>query len=202
MILEKLLQGLLGGLDESAERSGIRNCELGEALAVHLDAGLLQAVHEAGIVHAVGLDSGGDTSDPQAAEISLLLLTADVGINAGLLDGLLGHLEMGGLGAPVGLRKLQGLISSLARHHRAFYSCHLLNPPIRLFVRDHLFDALDIGDIRVGRASQATAALGVLLGEDMALERVRSLDLTGLGEIESLLRTAVGFEFRHDSSPL
>ena len=50
MILEKRLLGLLGGLDESAERSGIRDRELGEALAVHLDAGLLQAVHEAGIV--------------------------------------------------------------------------------------------------------------------------------------------------------
>ena len=41
VILEKLLQGLLGGLDESAERSGIRDRELGEALAVHLDACLL-----------------------------------------------------------------------------------------------------------------------------------------------------------------
>ena len=79
----------------------------------------------------------------------------------------------------------------------AFYSCHLLNPPIRLFVRDHLFDALDIGDIRVGRASQATAALGVLLGEDVALESLGALDLAGLGEIESLLRATVRFQFGH-----
>ncbi len=78
-----------------------------------------------GIVDAVGLDSGGDTSDPQAAEISLLQLAANICINAGLLDGLLGHFEVGGLGTPVGLCQLQGLISSLARHHRAFYSCHL-----------------------------------------------------------------------------
>ena len=70
-------------------------------------------------------------------------------------------------------------------------------PPIRLLVRDHLFDGFRVGDIRVGRASQTTAALGVLLGEDMALESVRSLDLTGLGEIESLFCTAVGLQFRH-----
>mgnify|MGYP000829315112 CR=1 FL=1 len=52
------LKRLLGGLDEGLERGGIGDSQLGDGLAVHLDASLLQAVHEAGIVHAVGLDSG------------------------------------------------------------------------------------------------------------------------------------------------
>ena len=37
--------------------------------------------------------------------------------------------------------------------------------------------------------------------EDMALEGVRSLDLTGLGQIESFLCAAMGFQLRHSGSP-
>ena len=53
----------------------------------------LQAVHEGGIVHAVGLDSGGDTGDPQLTEVPLLQSAADVSVGQGLHDLLVGHLE-------------------------------------------------------------------------------------------------------------
>ena len=41
-----------------------------------------------------------------------------------------------------------------------------------------------------------TGPLGGLLGEDVALVSVSSLNLTGLGQVESLLGTAVGFQLR------
>ena len=69
-----LLDRVLCQIAESGEGGGIVNRSLGEHLAVHVQAGDLQAVHKAGIVHAVGLAAGGDTGDPELTEVSLLLL--------------------------------------------------------------------------------------------------------------------------------
>ena len=181
------------------------NRGLGEHLAVHVDTGELQTVHEGGVVHAVGLAAGADAGDPQLAEVSLLLLAADVSVTAGLHDLLVGHLEVLGLGAPVALGETEDLISVLARHHRAFDSCHVWlssysyreQTSLGLFVGNHFLDGGVVGLVSVGGAAQTTAALGVLLGEDMALVGVGALDLAGLGEIESLLRTAVRFQLGH-----
>ena len=79
-------------------------------------------------------------------------------------------------------------------------------PPISndirlLFVGDHLADGGLIGAVGISAAAQATTALGVLLGEDVALESVRSLDLAGLRQIEALLGAAVGLQFRHNITP-
>ena len=43
-----------------------------------------------------------------------------------LHDLLVGHLEVAGFVAPVALGELEGLVSSLARHHRAFNTCHIV----------------------------------------------------------------------------
>ena len=50
---------------------------LGQHLAVHVDAGELQAVHEGGVVHAVCLACRADTGDPQLTEVAFFLLAAD-----------------------------------------------------------------------------------------------------------------------------
>ena len=118
------VQSSLGLIDNSGKRGVVLDRHLGQALAVHLDTGLLHTVHEGGVVHAVGSDSSADTGDPQAAVVTLLLLAADESVIAGLHDLLLGHLEVLGLGTPVALCQLQGSVSSLARHHRAFHSSH------------------------------------------------------------------------------
>ena len=113
------------GKDDKVVGFEERGRSLGEHLAIHLDRGELQAVHEGGIVHAVGLAAGADTGDPKLTELALLLLAADVSIAQGLHDRLIGHLEVLGLAAPVTLGHAEDLISSLARHHRAFNSSHL-----------------------------------------------------------------------------
>ena len=47
---------------------------------------------------------------------------------------LVGHLEVLALGAPIALRQLQHAVSSFARHHRAFDSSHLCQPPISVVI--------------------------------------------------------------------
>ena len=127
-VLSKLynLQSSLGLLHQSGESSLVGDSDLSQDLAVQVDLSALQTVHEAGVVDAHGSNSSGNTSDPQLTEFSLLQLTANIGVSAGLHNSLLGHLEVGGLGAPVGLCQLQNFISSLARHHCAFNSCHFV----------------------------------------------------------------------------
>ena len=73
--MQELLQSLLGGLDQSVEAGGIVDSHFRQHLAVQLDASLLQAVHEAGVVHALSANSVVDAGDPQVAELTLLLLT-------------------------------------------------------------------------------------------------------------------------------
>ena len=124
--MNKLVQSSLSLFNQSTESGSVLDSQLGQALAVPLDASLLHTVHEGGVVQAVGSDSSADTGDPQAAEVTLLLLTASESIVAGLDVLLLSHLKVLGLGTPVALGQLQGSISSLARHHRAFNSCHFL----------------------------------------------------------------------------
>ena len=96
-LLCKLLQSLLGGLDQSVEAGGIVDGHLRQHLAVQLDAGLLQAVHEGGVVHTLSTNSVVDAGDPQVAELALLLLTADESVVTALHNGLLGHAEVLGL---------------------------------------------------------------------------------------------------------
>ena len=56
-----------------------------------------------------------------------------------------------------------------------------------------------LGDL--GLVAEVALALGALLGEDMALECVRSFDLAVLGEVESFLGAAMGLQLRHSGSP-
>ena len=118
--------GVLGDLGELGEGNGVVDRHFAEHLAVDLDAGSLQAVHERGVVHAVELAGGGDTGDPQGAEVSLLQAAADIGVGQGLHDLLVRHFEVAGFIAPVALGELKSLVSSLARHHRAFNTCHIV----------------------------------------------------------------------------
>ena len=67
---------LLGDVAQGGERHGIVDRHLGEHLAVDLDAGDLQTMHEAGVIHAVGLAGGGDAGDPQLTEVPLLQAAA------------------------------------------------------------------------------------------------------------------------------
>ena len=59
------LLGVLRQLAQGGEGGRIVNRSLGEHLAVHLDAGQLQTVHELGVVQAVHLAGCAATGDPE-----------------------------------------------------------------------------------------------------------------------------------------
>src|SRR4051812_49783565 len=62
---------LAGALGESAEGLGVAHGDVGQHLAVELDAGQLEAVHERAVAHAVLARGGVDAGDPEAAEVAL-----------------------------------------------------------------------------------------------------------------------------------
>ena len=66
-----------------------------------------------------------------------------------------------------------------------------------LLVGNHFLDGGNVGDISVSGGAQTAGTLGVLLGEDMALVSAGSLDLTGLGQVKSLLCTGICLLFWH-----
>ena len=56
----------------------------------------------------------------------------------------------------------------------------------------HFLDGADVGLVSVSGSTQMAGTLGGLLSEDVALISVSSLNLTGLGQVESLLSAAMG----------
>lgn len=75
-----LRQRGLGDLDQRGERGGIADGQLGEVLAVDLDAGNLQPLDEAVVGDVVGAGRGIDARDPQLAELTLAGATIPVGV--------------------------------------------------------------------------------------------------------------------------
>src|SRR5687767_5886469 len=67
-----------GDLDERRERRGVRDRDVGEDLAVDLDAGGLEPLDEAVVGHAVLTSGGVDAGDPELPEVALALLAVPV----------------------------------------------------------------------------------------------------------------------------
>ena len=70
----------------AGERLGLADREVGQHLAVELDARPLQPVDELRIGQAVLAHAGVDALDPQAAEIALLVAPVAIGVAQRLLD--------------------------------------------------------------------------------------------------------------------
>ena len=72
-----------------------------------------------------------------------------------------------------------------------------LLPAAGLFQPQLLQDARLVGLVNQGAVSQAELSFVRLLGQDMALVSVLSLDLSTAGELKALLGTGFGLHFRH-----
>jgi len=62
---------LAGQVDQRGERGRVADRQLGEDLAVHLDAGALEALDEAVVGEAVLPGGRVDAGDPQLTEVTL-----------------------------------------------------------------------------------------------------------------------------------
>ena len=69
---------LIGNVHELAERIHVVHGEIGENLAVHIDAGQLQAVDHAAVRSAANAGARIDARDPQLAVFALLQLASDL----------------------------------------------------------------------------------------------------------------------------
>ena len=122
--MDKLLYGRLCLLSQGCERCGIGDGQLGEHLAVDVHAGDLQAVHHLGIGQAVQAGRRVDAGDPQATEVALLLLAADICITQGTANLCAGGTLLLALRAKVTLGELHYLTLFLLCVHRTLNSCH------------------------------------------------------------------------------
>src|SRR3954447_8416811 len=122
-------RGLSGALGKSAERLGVAHGDVGQDLAVQLDARQLQAVDERGVRHALGARGRVDAGDPQAAEVALAVAAVPVRVGVGLHDRFLGAL-VGGVRLPAeALGPLEDLAALLAGVDGALDAGHRPLPP-------------------------------------------------------------------------
>ena len=81
-----LLEGGLGLFDQGLKRCRLPHRQIGHDLAVDLDPGLEDAVHELRVGQAMLAGRGVDALDPQAAERALLVAPVAIGVLQALLD--------------------------------------------------------------------------------------------------------------------
>ena len=82
---------LLHLLDDGLESLGVVEGEVGEHLAVHLDAGHVKLVDELAVVHAILAHGGVDTHDPQATEFAFLVSSVAISVGLTLFVRVLRH---------------------------------------------------------------------------------------------------------------
>src|SRR5204862_7186580 len=121
---------LLGALREVLKRGAIADGEIGEHLAVDLDAGPAEPVHEAAVGQLVQPRGRVDARDPEPAEVGLLAAAVPVCVLLGPLDGFLGRLPQLGPPAEVALGELHDLVLALQTRDVALDAGHgsLLTP--------------------------------------------------------------------------
>src|SRR6478736_2373207 len=123
---------LAGGIGKSAEGLGVADGDVGQHLAVELDAGQLEPVDEHAVAHAVLAGGRVDADDPQAAEVALAVAAVAVGVGVGLHDRFLGPLVVGVRLSAEALGPLERGAALLARVDGALDAGHLPTPSIFL----------------------------------------------------------------------
>src|SRR5579875_2821330 len=121
---------LAGALRETSEGVGVADGDVGEHLAVELDAGEREAVHELRVAHAVLARGGVDAGDPQAAEVALAVAPVAVGVGVRLQQRLLRATVVGVRLAAKALGELERRAPLLARVQGALDARHPRSPPV------------------------------------------------------------------------
>src|SRR3954463_5523258 len=116
---------LPGGVRKTSEGLGVADGDVGQHLAVELDLGQAQAVHELAVAHSLLARGGVDALDPQAAEVALAVLAVAVGVGARLEQLLLRPLVARVLLAAVALGPLERGAALLARVYGTLDAAHL-----------------------------------------------------------------------------
>src|SRR5580700_7193738 len=114
--------------DQRGESGCVVHGEIGEHLAIQLDAGLLQAVDQLRVRDAVDLRGGVDAHNPDGAVLPLLALAAAVGKLQPALDSFLRCLVQLGFGEEVAARPFQDFLAAVIAFCPTFYARHRNSP--------------------------------------------------------------------------
>ena len=89
--LQCILSNLLGFGNDGLEGLGIVDGEVGEHLAVNLNAGLVKAAHQLRVREAFEAGSCVDALNPQCAEVALLVAAVTEGVGQTFFPSVLGN---------------------------------------------------------------------------------------------------------------
>src|SRR5207342_1660184 len=166
---------------------------VGQHLAVDLDPGLAQAVHQSRVGQTVLASAGSDPGDPQSSELRLAVSPIAVGVLSRVEELFLGHAVALRSRSEVPLRLAEHLTALLLRVNRSFDPCHLSLLPE---------EPTDVGALGrdLGHALHAASTAPALLPQEMVAGRLAMEDLAGPRDAEPLGRRSVRLLFGHRSS--
>src|SRR3954464_11479939 len=154
---------------DAGKRRGVVVGDIGQDLAVDVDAGFPDPVGELAVGQAVRTRGGVDTGDPQLAEDALLGTTVAVGILPRLHHRFLGDAEDVTAAAAETLGEREDLLVTGACRYTTFDARHVCSPSSSTLdagKRQHLRHVTHVGLMDGSRAAQVALVLGGLLGQD------------------------------------
>src|SRR5271156_1965840 len=188
-----LLERRLCGGGNCLERLGLADRDIGQYLAVEIEPGQLDAVHELRVGQSVLPRAGIDPLDPQGAKIALAVAPVAIGVAQRLLD-LLDRDAVGGAAAPaIALGELEDLLVTGVSGNPAFDACQGSAPEIGHVGQDEL------GVTRLHRcgATSQSLTLGRFADQPVALVAPVPLDFASGGTAEALLCAALRLQLGH-----
>src|SRR6516165_8163098 len=117
-------EGGLSLLRQRAKGCRVVHRDVGEHLAVDLDASLVQSVDDAAVGEAVDTRRRIDARDPERTELALVLPPVAIGVLPRLDDGLLRRAINLAPGVVVALCLAKNFLVTAAGRHTTLYSCH------------------------------------------------------------------------------
>src|SRR5690606_11245117 len=122
----EVLESLLCRCNQRTERIRFVDCDIGQDLAVDLDASLGKTVDETAIGQALLADSSVDALDPESAERALAVLAVAVSILLRTVNCSLGGADGVLATATETSSLIQNLLVLCVGGNAAFYACHVM----------------------------------------------------------------------------
>src|ERR1700687_845210 len=119
------LGAALGDRDQLAEGLCVTNRQVGEHLAVDVDARQLQPVHELVVGHALAARGSVDPGDPELAHVPRAGRTVAIGVLERVEHGLVRRPEQRPVRHTEALGQVEDLLVTLARRNASLYEGHL-----------------------------------------------------------------------------
>lgn len=186
----------LGLVYQAAECSFVVHGQVGQHFTVDFDGSFLQAIGELAVSQAQLTGGCVDAGNPQLAEYALFGAAVTVGILTCLHDGLFGNAEYIAATTAETLGQLQNFLVTGMSRDTTFYARHVLIS-LQTGKRQHLRHVTEVSLMHIHCAAQVAFVLCALLGQDVALERLTTLDRPTGTHAKTLFRAALAFHFWH-----